>query len=86
MIEKIDIENIERLVNHWIESSDRDFKTMQNLYQSKDWVHSEKYQILYWNNAIDWLSIAPAFRPGIMKMFDIEGFSHIIFVINYFSE
>ena len=37
MIDKIDIENIERIVNHWIESSDRDFKTMKNLYQSKDY-------------------------------------------------
>ncbi|MCX6277785.1 MAG: HEPN domain-containing protein [Bacteroidetes bacterium] len=37
MIEKIDIENIERFVNHWIESSDIDFKTMLNLYQSKDY-------------------------------------------------
>lgn len=37
MIEKIDVENIERFVNHWIESADRDFKTMQNLYQSKDY-------------------------------------------------
>ena len=37
MIEKIDIENIERFVHHWIESSDRDFKTMQNLYHSKDY-------------------------------------------------
>ena len=37
MIEKIDIENVGRFVNHWIESSDRDFQTMQNLYQSKDY-------------------------------------------------
>jgi len=37
MTEKIDIENVERFMNHWIESSDRDFKTMQNLYQSKDY-------------------------------------------------
>ena len=37
MIERIDIENIERFVKHWIESSDRDFKTMQNLYKSKDY-------------------------------------------------
>jgi HEPN domain-containing protein len=36
MTEKIELENIERFVNHWIESSDRDFKTMKNLYQSKD--------------------------------------------------
>ena len=32
MIEKIDIENVGRFVNHWIESSDRDFQTMQNFY------------------------------------------------------
>jgi HEPN domain-containing protein len=37
MFEKIDIENVERFVNHWIESSDRDFKTMLNRYQSKDY-------------------------------------------------
>jgi HEPN domain-containing protein len=37
MIEKVDIENIDRFVNHWIESSDRDFITMQNLYKSKDY-------------------------------------------------
>lgn len=33
----MDIENVERFVNHWIKSSDRDFKTMLNLYQSKDY-------------------------------------------------
>ena len=37
MIEKIDTGNVERSVNHWIESSDRDFNTMQNLYKSKDY-------------------------------------------------
>ena len=37
MADKIDIENIDRFVNHWIESSDRDFNTMMNLYQSKDY-------------------------------------------------
>ena len=37
MIERIDLENIERFVNHWIESSDRDFNTMNNLYKSKDY-------------------------------------------------
>jgi len=37
MTEKIELENIERFVNHWIESSDRDFKTMNNLYHSKDY-------------------------------------------------
>ena len=36
-MEKIDIENVERFVNHWIESSDRDFNTMQNLYKCKDY-------------------------------------------------
>lgn len=34
---KNDIENIGRFVNHWIESSDRDLNTMQNLYKSKDY-------------------------------------------------
>lgn len=37
MTGKIDIENIDRFVNQWIESSDRDFKAMKNLYQSKDY-------------------------------------------------
>lgn len=37
MSEKIDIENIEKFINHWIESSDRDYKTMLNLYQAKDY-------------------------------------------------
>ncbi len=37
MTNKIDIENIDKFVNHWIESSDRDFRTMKNLYKSKDY-------------------------------------------------
>jgi len=37
MTEETDIGNIERLVSHWVESSDRDFQTMNNLYHSKDY-------------------------------------------------
>ena len=37
MTEKIELENIERHVNHWIQSSERDFNTMKNLFQSKDY-------------------------------------------------
>ncbi|MCK9423533.1 MAG: HEPN domain-containing protein [Bacteroidales bacterium] len=37
MEEEVDIQNIDKFVNHWIESSDRDFKTMNNLYNSKDY-------------------------------------------------
>lgn len=37
MVDGIDIENVDRIVNHWIESSDRDFETMQNLFHSRDY-------------------------------------------------
>ena len=37
MIEKIESENVVKLVNHWIRSSDRDFNTMNNLYKSRDY-------------------------------------------------
>jgi HEPN domain-containing protein len=37
MTEKIDSENIERFINHWTDSSDRDYRTMQNLYHSRDY-------------------------------------------------
>jgi len=37
MIEKIESENVEKFVNHWIGSSDRDFNTMNNLYNSRDY-------------------------------------------------
>ena len=29
--------NIEKVYNYWIESSERDFKTMQHLFESKDY-------------------------------------------------
>ncbi len=29
--------NIEKVVTHWVDSSDMDFKTMNNLYKSKDY-------------------------------------------------
>lgn len=34
------IKDTKRLVEHWIESSDRDFKTMNNLFKSKDYAWS----------------------------------------------
>jgi len=34
---KIDPENIDLFAGHWIESSDRDYGTMNNLFQSKDY-------------------------------------------------
>ncbi len=39
MSEKINIENIEKIVTHWIESSDEDFKSMCSMLESKhyDW-------------------------------------------------
>jgi|CryBogDrversion2_1035201.scaffolds.fasta_scaffold28143_1 HEPN domain-containing protein len=37
MEEETSLESIEKLVNHWVEGSDRDFNTMNNLYNSKDY-------------------------------------------------
>ncbi len=37
MVDKFDTENTEKFINHWVESSDRDFRAMQNLYNSKDY-------------------------------------------------
>lgn len=37
MTENIELENIEKFINHWVASSDRDFTTMNNLFHSKDY-------------------------------------------------
>lgn len=50
--------NIEKIVNHWITSSDRDFKTMMNLYKSKDY---------HWTLFIGHLVIERLLKAGVVR-------------------
>ena len=42
--------NVDKIVGYWVETSDDDFKTMANLFKTKDYHWFSLSVIWYWKN------------------------------------